>query len=151
MRTGQQSESRKVLQPPSGEPPPLAVTMDDGQSFDLLPLAEQICATYRGEFPDEKERYGDAGHAWCVHDNLHLLEWGFQSTEGTVDMEAEVAWLARVLESRDFPLVRLARDLEIGAEVLMAGPASRTRRAVSIVWAKAALMVRSRRTFLDPP
>jgi hypothetical protein len=35
-----------------------------------------------------------------------------------------VAWLARVVEAREFPLERLARNLEIAAEVVMAKAAA---------------------------
>ena len=63
---------------------------------------------------------------------------------GYVDLERELTWLARVLEARDFPLERLARNLEIAAEV--------TRDPVPAVTgalADGAAFVRSRPTFLD--
>jgi hypothetical protein len=135
--------------PPSGEPPPQSVSMDDGTQVDLAPMAEEICRRYTAEFPDERERYGAAGHAWCIHDNLHLLEWGFLAADGHVDMEAEVTWLARVLESRHFPLVRLARSLEIGSEVLQEGAPAEAARLTSTVWATTAVFVRAHGTFLD--
>ena len=31
----------------------------------LFSLATAICERYRLEYPDERERYGDAGIAWC--------------------------------------------------------------------------------------
>ena len=40
------------------------------------------------------------------------------------DFSSQVAWLARVLEAREFPLERLARNLEIAAEVVMAKAAA---------------------------
>jgi len=86
--------------------------------IDLVPLAEEICRRYRDEFPDEQERYGDAGVAWCVHDNQHVLAWAVGSRNGYVDLERELSWLARVLSARDFPVDRLARDLDIAAEVV---------------------------------
>ncbi len=86
----------------------------------LVPLAQEICRRYREEFPDEQTRYGDAGNAWCVHDNQHLLDWAAGSLNGLVRMEHEVGWLADVLEARDFPLDRLARNLDIGAQVVRA-------------------------------
>jgi hypothetical protein len=85
----------------------------------LVPLAEEICRRYRDEFPDEAQRYGDAGNAWCVHDNQHLLFWAASAVSGGVDMDRQVGWLADVLEARDFPLPRLARNLDIGAEVVL--------------------------------
>jgi hypothetical protein len=88
-----------------------------GVEIDLVALAQEICRRYREEFPDEEGRYGDAGIAWCLHDNQHILNWAVGARNGLVDMERELAWLARVLAARDFPVDRLARDLEIAAEV----------------------------------
>jgi len=80
---------------------------------DLTTLAAETCAAYDAEFPDERERYGPAGLQWCLHDNQHLLNWAILSLGLEVDFEEQLAWLARVLESRDFPLARLVRDLEL--------------------------------------
>jgi hypothetical protein len=63
-----------------------------------------------------------------------------------IDMHAEVAWLASVLEARGFPVERLARDLEIGADVVLTevgGPGV----LLAEVLVDAAAMVRSRATF----
>jgi hypothetical protein len=90
------------------------------------PLAHQICARYQAEFPDEQQRYGAAGVQWCLYDNQYLLAWAFQDArDGTVVLSEQAAWLARVLAARDFPLAlaRLARDLEIAAEVTRGNPA----------------------------
>jgi hypothetical protein len=54
-----------------------------------------------------------------VHDNQHLLNWATESVNGELDIRQEVAWLATVLESRDFPVDRLARGLDIAAEVVL--------------------------------
>ena len=105
------------LAPPSGHPPPVEAKLPDGTRLDLLALSTQICARYRGEFPDEEGRYGDAGIAWCVHDNQHLLNWAALSLSEIVDFDRELSWLAGVLAARDFPLDRLRRDLEIAADV----------------------------------
>jgi len=111
------SPERRV-EPPSGQPPPTeARLISHNEALDLPALAREICRRYRAEFPDERERYGDAGVAWCVHDNQHLLNWAAGALNGYVDMEREVGWLARVLEARQFPIDRLARNLDIGAEV----------------------------------
>jgi hypothetical protein len=105
--------------PPSGDPPPRAAGLADGNTVDLVPIASAVCARYAAEFPDERERYGAAGQEWCVHDNLYLLAWAIADAEGRgVDLEEQVDWLARVLEARDFPLPRLARDLALAAEEL---------------------------------
>jgi hypothetical protein len=96
-------------------------------------LATTICDRYRLEFPDEQDRYGPAGIAWCVHDNQHLLNWAAETVNGDLEMNDEVAWLANVLEARDFPPDRLARNLDIGAGVvgrMVVGPSGRQLAAV---------------------
>jgi hypothetical protein len=104
-----------VTRPPSGMAPPTRAELE-GAEIDLVPLAQEICTRYRAEFPDEQERYGDAGMAWCLHDNQHILNWAVGARNGLVDMERELGWLARVLAARDFPVERLARNLEIAAD-----------------------------------
>jgi hypothetical protein len=47
-----------------------------------------------------------------VHGNQAILA----AYEG-LDVRAQVSWLARALEARAFPLDRLARDLELAADV----------------------------------
>jgi hypothetical protein len=107
-----------VTKPPSGYPPPASAELRGGETLDLRELAEAICGRYRAEFPDEQERYGEAGMAWCVHDNQHLLNWAVTEANGFGGFEGHLAWLAGVLDARDFPVDRLARDLEIAAEVV---------------------------------
>jgi hypothetical protein len=132
-----------TTQPPSGTPPPVrAVLVGAGEPIELVPLAEEICRRYREEFPDEQGRYGDAGMAWCIHDNQHILNWAVGARNGYVDLDEELAWLARMLESRDFPLDRLARNLEIAAEVAAALP-------VTDDLARGARFIRSRESFLE--
>jgi hypothetical protein len=110
--------------PPGGATPPIEVQLADGAAFDLRPLAREICARYRAEFPDEQERYGPAGDQWCLHDNRYLLAWAFQDArDSTVTLDEQAAWLARVLAARDFPVARLARDLQIAAAVVRDLPA----------------------------
>jgi HEAT repeat protein len=120
--------------------------MADGTAVDLAALAAEVCARYRAEYPDEEERYGEAGHLWCLHDNQHLLNWAVLDTLGYVVIDEQVAWLAKVLEAREFPLDRLARDLDIAAEVL--GERVPGSDAVGAALTRAAAMVRSRETFL---
>lgn len=107
----------KRLAPPSGFAPPAHAALPDGTEVDLVEFARDVCRRYRDEFPDEEQRYGEAGMAWCVHDNQHLFSWAALSLRGHVDFEEKLAWLGRVLEARDFPIGRLARNLEICAEV----------------------------------
>jgi hypothetical protein len=132
--------------PPSGQPPPREARLADGTAVDLGALAREICERYRAEYADEEERYGDAGNLWCRHDNQHLLNWAVLHTRAFVVLDEQVAWLARVLEARDFPLDRLARDLDIAAEVV----AARVDGAgdVAAALSGAAAMVRARPTFL---
>jgi hypothetical protein len=110
--------TRRLL-PPSGgdEAPRMSAPLLGGEPLDLIALATAICQQYRGEFPDERDRYGEAGIAWCVHDNQHLLNWAVETSNGYFDIKHEVAWLANILEARLFPIDRLARNLDIGAEV----------------------------------
>lgn len=137
------------LEPPSGQPPPTEARLDDGAPLDLAALAREICRRYRAEHPDEEERYGDAGNAWCVHDNQHLLNWAAGSANGYVDFEREVAWLARVLEARDFPLDRLARNLDIASEVVREQVGGASGETLGGVLGGGAAFVRSRETFLE--
>jgi hypothetical protein len=108
-----------ALQPPRGGTPPPEIARVGGAELALKPLATEICRRYREEYPDEAERYGDAGIEWCVHDNQHILAWAAQDTAGASGLlQAQVDWLGGVLAARDFPLDRLARDLELAAEVV---------------------------------
>jgi hypothetical protein len=107
-----------VTEPPSGHPPPASAELRDGTTLDLRNMAKEICRRYRVEFSDEEARYGDAGVAWCVHDNQHILNWAVTEANGYGGLEGQLAWLAGVLDARDFPVERLRRDLEIAAEVV---------------------------------
>jgi hypothetical protein len=120
-----------VTESPSGAAPPEAAQLDGGELLDLRALAEEICSRYRAEFPDERERYGDAGIAWCIHDNQHILNWAVTEANGLGGFERQVGWLAGVLGARDFPLDRLARDLEIAAAVLEESGARRPAEVVA--------------------
>lgn len=132
------------LEPPSGEQPPDMALTTAGESFNLVPLAQDICRRYHLEFPDEQERYGDAGQAWCLHDNQYLLSWAAEAACGFLDMNREVTWLATVLEARGFPLDRLARNLEIGAAVVRDQLSPEPGEALAVVLADAVALVRAR-------
>ncbi len=138
-----------MTEPPSGYPPPVNAELNGGKTLDLRALAQEICARYRAEFPDEQQRYGDAGIAWCVHDNQHILNWAVTELNGYGGFERQLAWLAGVLEARDFPLDRLARNLDIAAAV----SAEELERAnqLSEILLRGARFVRSRSTFLREP
>ena len=127
---------------PSGATPPATAELEGGDTLDLRTLAEEVCRHYRVEFPDEHERYGDAGVAWCVHDNQHLINWAVLEANGYGGFEPQLAWLAGVLEARDFPLQRLARNLEIAATVVNAS--SPGRRTAAAILRDGAHLIRSR-------
>ena len=116
------------------------------REIDLEALAREVCARYRAEYPDEAGRYGEAGQLWCVHDNQHLINWAALHARDYVVLDEQVAWLAGVLEAREFPLDRLARDLDIAAAVVGERVAGRRGDGGSL--SGAAAMVRSRPTFL---
>ena len=140
--------SQRRLSPPSGYPAPDVADTAQGETLQLRSLSEEICRRYRAEFPDEEERYGDAGMAWCVHDNQHILNWAALESRGFVDLEERLAWLARVLEARDFPLQRLARNLELAAEVVQ-DEVPDGARAIAERLASGARYVCSRPSFLE--
>ena len=133
-----------MTEPPSGAAPPVTATLRDGATLDLRELAQEICRRYRDEFPDEEGRYGDAGMAWCVHDNQHLLNWAVTEANGLGGFRPQLEWLAVVLEAREFPLDRLARNLELGAAVLE----EHAVPPVAAILVDGASFVRLRRTFL---
>jgi hypothetical protein len=132
--------------PPSGQPPPVRAELADGTVVDLEALAREVCDRYRAEYPDEEERYGDVGQQWCRHDNQHLVNWAVLHTREYVVLDEQVAWLAKVLEAREFPLDRLARDLDIAAEVV--GERVGGGAGVAAALTRASAMVRARPTFL---
>jgi hypothetical protein len=104
--------------PPTGANPPQEALTATGAVVELVPLASEICRRYALQFTDERERYGSAGEAWCLHDNQYLLAWAVQDArDGTVDLVEQALWLRDVLGRRGFPVDRLARNLEMAAEV----------------------------------
>lgn len=133
--------------PPSGLPPPTTAHGPDGQVLDLVMLAAEACAQYHAEYPDEDGRYGDVGQVWCRHDIQHLLSWAALDVEGLDDLDREVTWLAGILEAREFPLDRLARGLDLAAE--MVRRFVEDCEPVAVVLEGSARMVRERGSFLD--
>jgi hypothetical protein len=97
---------------PSGAAPP-----EEAGGLDLRTMAERVTDRYAFEFPDEDERYEPGvWRAWCRHDTQYLLQWAVLDVDGTTSLDRQVAWLAGVLEARDFPLDRLARTLELAGD-----------------------------------
>jgi hypothetical protein len=106
-----------VTQRPSGWPPPADAAFDGGR-LELPPLAEAIARRHLARHPDDVERYGEAAREWAVHDMQHVLAWAFGEHSGFIDLGHQVAWLARVLDGRGYPLVNLADCLEDAAAVV---------------------------------
>jgi hypothetical protein len=84
-------------------------------------VAREICTRYYAQYPDEHDRYGARGAAWCVHDNQHIVHWAALDLAQFTDLDGQLAWLGRVLHARDFPMDRFVRNLEIASEVVAAG------------------------------
>lgn len=101
-------------------PPPARVTTSSGRELDLQALAEEASAAYFAELPEELERYGPAGLEWCRHDNQHLLNWAVLHERLEVDFEAQLVWLAGVLEARELGQEHLIRGLELLAATVEA-------------------------------
>ena len=141
--------ARPLLPPSGGDAAPLSAVLADGQPLDLVVLATAICRRYREEFPDEAERYGEAGNAWCVHDNQHLLNWAVEAVNDESDMKNDVAWLASVLESRGFPVERLSRNLDLAGDIAGERIAGQPSGQVSGALRDAAEFVRSYGSFRD--
>jgi hypothetical protein len=104
--------------PPSGWPPPADAQLG-AVTLDLGPLAEAVADRYFAAHPEDLERYGaDVARAWELHDTRYLLSWAIGDVEDRVELERQVAWLARILEAREFPLAHLADNLAYAADVV---------------------------------
>lgn len=147
--TGELPPPRRV-DPPSGTAPPTAAPspVGDGSEIDLYVLACATAERYYAEFTDEDAVYGEVGRLWCLHDLQHLLNWAALDVAGHVTLDDQVAWLARVLESRRFPILRLARSLELGAGVVR-DELGEGAQAMAARLDGAAAMIRERGTFLE--
>ena len=107
------------LVPPNPTAAPVTAAGEDGSTFPLAPMAARLCERYFTAYPDDGERLGSVGWLWCEHDSRHLLAWGLQDARThDLDCVERVAWLARVLAARGFPLERLACHVGWTAEVL---------------------------------
>jgi hypothetical protein len=112
--------SRAGLPPraPSGGAPPEVAVLPDGERVELAGPAREIARRHRAEYPDEQERYGDRGLEWCAYDNQWILAWAASDAAGFDDLGVRIEWLAGILAARGYPHDRIARDLEIAAEVV---------------------------------
>jgi hypothetical protein len=112
--------SRAGLPPraPSGGAPPEVAELPGGERLELAGAAREIASRHRAEFPDEEERYGDRGLEWCAYDNQWILAWAAADAAGFENLGRQIEWLAGILNARGYPVERLARDLEIAADVV---------------------------------
>ena len=132
----------KRLAPPSGSQAPAAATLRPGERIELVQLAEELSSRYFAEFPDDLDSYGDAAREWCVHDNRYILAWAIGDLAGHRMLADQVEWLAGLLAARDYPLERLARNLELAGDVLAERVPERRDEAVGLL-AGAAAAVRA--------
>ena len=110
--------ARPVAPPRGGTAPPDRTRLAGGERAFLAPLAYEAARRHLEEFPDERERYGDAGLEWCAHDVQWILSWAALESDGADGLLREqLAWLARVLEARGYPVDRVGRAVEIAADV----------------------------------
>ena len=96
--------------------PPLTATLPDGVVVELRPLAREIADRHLRRHAEDLERYGDAAHEWCIHDNQHLVNWAVLDLGHALSFQEQVGWLANVLGSRGYPLTNLADNLDTAAD-----------------------------------
>lgn len=108
------------LRPPSGGTPPRdSVRLPDGTTCFLAPLAHSVARRHLDQFPDEAERYGDAGFEWCVHDVQWILAWAASEVGGSDGLlRKQLNWLGGLLAARGYPLERITRAVEIAADAV---------------------------------
>ena len=69
--------SDRRLAPPSGWAPPP----------EYREQAQEVCRRHFQMHPDQVERYGEHGMAWCVHDLQYVLSWAAGDAQGHTDLE----------------------------------------------------------------
>ena len=107
--------ARGPVERPSGMPPPSTVALSDGRTVDLATLASEITALHLARHPEDRERYGpELAEAWCQHDNQHMLAWALAD----LDLGGQLAWLARLLDARGYPVRNLIDCVGACAEVV---------------------------------
>lgn len=99
---------------PSGMSPPEIAESGNGNQIQLRPLAELVTARHLERHPEDVERYGrEMAQAWGVHDTQHLLAWAIADA----DLSGQLAWLARVLDARGYPVANLIDNVRTAATV----------------------------------
>ncbi len=141
---------KKRLVRPGGQPPPEHITLE-GQRISLAPIAAVVTDSFIARHPDELDRYEspELVREWCEHDTRHLIGWAASEAERGSSLAKQLDWLGVVLESRGYPVQRLADTLEISAEVL-AEQLGATAEKINRSLAAGAAHVRSKPTFLTP-
>jgi hypothetical protein len=114
------SSRADTLRPPSGGTPPRATAvLANGTTCFLAPLAHDVARRHLDAFPDEADRYGPAGLEWCAHDVQWILAWASSEAEGQSGLlSRQLAWLGDLLAARGYPRERLARAVELCADVV---------------------------------
>jgi hypothetical protein len=115
---------------PSGAAPP-----EEAGGLELRPLADAVVERYAPGVPRRgRALRAEVWRAWCRHDTQYLMQWAVLDTKGLTKLAEQVAWLARVLAARDFPLEASAHA-RAGADVVAEGgarrPAERLRAATA--------------------
>ena len=107
--------SARRTAPPGGMPPPTTVSTSIGETVRLVPLAEEVTERHLERHPEDVSRYGEElAWQWCVHDMQHVLAWAITDQE----FEGQLAWLARVLDARDYPVNNLFDCVHTAADVV---------------------------------
>ena len=141
---------KKRLQRPGGQPPPEHITLAN-RRIALSPIAATVTERFLERHPDELERYENPElvREWCEHDTRHLIGWAAGEAERGTSLARQLDWLGVVLESRGYPVQRLADTLDIAADVLaetLGAQAEKINRSLR----GGAEHVRSKSTFLTP-
>src|SRR3712207_8740079 len=113
------TSSRGEVVPPRGGTPPPAALAIRGEVVELAPLAREAAERHWEEFPEERERYGEAGLEWCAHDLQWVLAWAVVDAGGESGyLTTQLLWLRDLLSARDYPAQRLTRAVELLADVV---------------------------------
>ena len=141
---------KKRLQRPGGQPAPEHIILAN-QRIALAPIAAIVTDRFLERHPDELERYENPAlvREWCENDTRHVIGWANAEAERGSSLAKQLDWLGVVLESRGYPVQRLADTLELSAGVLreQLGPeAEKIHRSLTA----GAAHVRSKPTFLTP-
>ena len=95
--------------------PPATVMTATGETVELVPLAEEVTRRHLARHQEDVTRYGhELAWEWCVHDMQHVLAWAIADQE----FRGQLAWLARLLDARDYPVNNVFDCVVTAAEVV---------------------------------